>query len=323
VKILQDFASVAAPVKRTTSQSRENVEESDRPRKIQKTSGRVRKGLRHFSIQVCEKLRQKGSSTYNDIANLLVEEAKLDPIMTSLLDPKKHADEEKNIRRRIYDALNVLMAVGVIQRDNKLIVWKGVEFAGAGGICPGSAPSPPPVRVAVPIVSSNVGALAETRARIHTKKGVMEDAALQFIGLKTLIARHQVDPQEQKKLHPPFVVVDTARTTNISGEVSEDRQEMFVKYSDAFIISDDQMLLKTVGSDRAVLLQHADMQPLLPSLFPERSAELFASARTFPSLTLPLKAQDASPPPLRDANLLFTLSQRANSPQEEFQQEIV
>jgi len=148
----------------------------------------------------------------------------------------------------------------------------------------------------------------------------MEDAALQFIGLKTLIARHQGEPQEQKKLRPPFVVVDTAKSTNICGEISEDRQEMFVEYSDAFVISDDQMLLKTFGTERSALLQHADMQPLLPSLFPERTAELFHSPRTFPSLSLPTKAEGlgqegSSPLPLRDANLLFTLSQGASSPQ--------
>lgn len=34
--------------------------------------------------------------------------------------------EEKNIRRRVYDALNVLMAMGIITKDKKVIRWKGL-----------------------------------------------------------------------------------------------------------------------------------------------------------------------------------------------------
>jgi transcription factor Dp-1/transcription factor Dp-2 len=33
--------------------------------------------------------------------------------------------DQKNIRRRVYDALNVLMALGIIQKDKKDIKWLG------------------------------------------------------------------------------------------------------------------------------------------------------------------------------------------------------
>jgi hypothetical protein len=41
-------------------------------------------------------------------------------------DPSNQFDE-KNIRRRIYDALNVLMAINIITKDKKEIVWRGLE----------------------------------------------------------------------------------------------------------------------------------------------------------------------------------------------------
>lgn len=34
--------------------------------------------------------------------------------------------DEKNIRRRVYDALNVLMAMDIITRQKKDIVWRGL-----------------------------------------------------------------------------------------------------------------------------------------------------------------------------------------------------
>jgi hypothetical protein len=35
--------------------------------------------------------------------------------------------DEKNIRRRVYDALNVLMAMDIISKEKKEIQWKGLR----------------------------------------------------------------------------------------------------------------------------------------------------------------------------------------------------
>ena len=37
--------------------------------------------------------------------------------------------DEKNIRRRVYDALNVLMAMDIIGKENKDIFWRGLPSA--------------------------------------------------------------------------------------------------------------------------------------------------------------------------------------------------
>lgn len=71
------------------------------------------KGLRHFSAKVCEKVRSKRRTTYNEVADELVAEL------------RHGVADEKNIRRRVYDALNVLMAVGVFTKVKKDIFWRG------------------------------------------------------------------------------------------------------------------------------------------------------------------------------------------------------
>lgn len=38
--------------------------------------------------------------------------------------------DHKNIRRRVYDALNVLMAMEIIQKDRKEIRWTGLPSEG-------------------------------------------------------------------------------------------------------------------------------------------------------------------------------------------------
>lgn len=77
------------------------------------------KGLRHFSLKVCEKVKVKGTTTYNEVADELVAEE----IQNNSFD--KNCDQ-KNIRRRVYDALNVLMALQIISKDKKEIRWIGL-----------------------------------------------------------------------------------------------------------------------------------------------------------------------------------------------------
>ena len=79
------------------------------------------KGLRHFSMKVCEKVQSKMKTTYNEVADELVAE------FSNPDDPRFCADQaydEKNIRRRVYDALNVLMAMDIIAKEKKEIMWK-------------------------------------------------------------------------------------------------------------------------------------------------------------------------------------------------------
>lgn len=105
---------------RQQSTSHQNVSASSvaavqRKRKPEKAG----KGLRHFSLKVCEKVKVKGTTTYNEVADELVAEE----IQNNSFD--KNCDQ-KNIRRRVYDALNVLMALQIISKDKKEIRWIGL-----------------------------------------------------------------------------------------------------------------------------------------------------------------------------------------------------
>ena len=69
---------------------------------------RSKNGLKALSWKVKEIVERLGSSTYQEVADCLVREE---------IDLKA----EKNIRRRVYDALNVLIAVGVLQKYSKVV----------------------------------------------------------------------------------------------------------------------------------------------------------------------------------------------------------
>ena len=73
-------------------------------------------------MKVCEKVQAKGTTSYNEVADELVNEL-TDPHCAS---PTDQQYDQKNIRRRVYDALNVLMAMNIISKEKKEIKWLGL-----------------------------------------------------------------------------------------------------------------------------------------------------------------------------------------------------
>jgi hypothetical protein len=74
-------------------------------------------------LQVSLKVEAKGVTNYAEVADELVAEYKIESERAgqeiSLID-------QKNIRRRVYDALNVLRAMNVISKTKKEISWVGL-----------------------------------------------------------------------------------------------------------------------------------------------------------------------------------------------------
>eukprot|EP00611_Tribonema_gayanum_P009347 TRINITY_DN1915_c0_g1_i3.p1 TRINITY_DN1915_c0_g1~~TRINITY_DN1915_c0_g1_i3.p1 ORF type:complete len:384 (-),score=121.13 TRINITY_DN1915_c0_g1_i3:117-1169(-) len=111
-----------------------------KPRRARAAAKRCGKGLRHFSSKVSDQVQSRGTTTYIEVANHLVQEfhaAKVEEaadaaaIGADVPAPMNSVYEEKNIRRRVYDALNVLLALNIITRERKAIRWVGVptDFA--------------------------------------------------------------------------------------------------------------------------------------------------------------------------------------------------
>ncbi|KAI7864060.1 E2F/DP family winged-helix DNA-binding domain-containing protein [Spinellus fusiger] len=82
---------------------------------ILSTHLRASKGLRHLSKRVCENVARLGVTTYSEVAYQLALETKSLP-----------GYNQRNIRRRVYDALNVLTAMNIITKDKKEIRWLGI-----------------------------------------------------------------------------------------------------------------------------------------------------------------------------------------------------
>ncbi|KAK1313831.1 Transcription factor-like protein DPB [Acorus calamus] len=189
------------------------------------------RGLRQFSMKVCEKVECKGRTTYNEVADELV--AEFAEPNNSLAAPDQQQYDEKNIRRRVYDALNVLMAMDIISKDKKEIQWKGLPRTSLNDIEELKAE-----RMAV-------------KSRIEKKAAYLQELQDQYVGLQNLVKRNEElyasgnAPSGGVAL--PFILVQTRPHATVEVEISEDMQLVHFDFnSTPFELHDDSYVLKAM-----------------------------------------------------------------------------
>lgn len=130
-------------------------------------------GLRYYALRLCQYVKSKRVTSYQLVADHLVDDAQLD----SITDKNKMAAERKNVRRRVYDALNVLLAAQVIdRREDKTIRWIGF----------------PPTLGEIGSSSSVATIDDEIRQeRIGARRADIAQLALAIIGVRSLIDRNR------------------------------------------------------------------------------------------------------------------------------------
>ncbi|XP_056329712.1 transcription factor Dp-2 isoform X2 [Danio aesculapii] len=190
------------------------------------------KGLRHFSMKVCEKVQKKGTTSYNEVADELVAEF----THASSLMPADSVYDQKNIRRRVYDALNVLMAMNIISKEKKEIRWIGLPTNSAQEC-------------------RNLELEKQKRLeRIRQKRAQLEELILQQVAFKNLVQRNQASEASSRSSPPagsviqlPFIILNTDVRTVIDCSISSDKCEYLFNFDNTFEIHDDVEILKRMG----------------------------------------------------------------------------
>ena len=150
----------------------------------------------------------------------------------------------------MYDALNVLMAMEIIYKEKKSILWRGL-------------PSNTEQEHARLQMDLNSRGERMERKRLH-----LQDLVQQQISFKQLIARNRANLAAGRPLPPadsqialPFIVVNTKKETVVDCEMAEDKQEIFFNFSAPFEIHDDSETLKRMHMQRCASDQLAALVP--------------------------------------------------------------
>ncbi|XP_065175944.1 transcription factor Dp-1-like isoform X1 [Sycon ciliatum] len=223
------------------------------------------KGLKLFSTKVCEKVRQKGKTTYNEVADELVQEVQEE---RQGLTGEQQGFDQKNIRRRVYDALNVLMAIHIIAKEKKEIRWIGLPTNSA----------------------SECAKLEEEKRRaeerIAKKKRELQDVLLQQIAFSRLVERNKSMPQESppapnSSVRLPFLLLKTSKNTVIECSISNDRTEYSFDFDQPYEILSDadvmNMMRMSLGLADGTCTEEelAKARQLVPKRFVQYIDELY------------------------------------------------
>ena len=193
-----------------------------------KTSPAKMKGLRHFSMMVCKKVEEKGTTTYNEVADELVQK---------VIEERQKEDpngkfDEKNIRRRVYDSINVLLAMDVIAKDKKQITWKGL---------PSSA-------------QHDLQLLEREeqfrKEQVQSKRKALQEILLQHICFRNLVAHNkqrEAETLRAEKVPLPFVVVNSHKDATINCNMAPDMSSVGFEFDRSFEINYDYSILMRLG----------------------------------------------------------------------------
>jgi len=195
-------------------------------------------------------------------------------------------EDDKNVRRRIYDALNVLFALDIISKDRKQIRWNGIELAPGDELKALRAES------------------QKRRDRLDRKRATLENLALQFLGRKhvfvsntptrwtrrTIFIRsetaclivvfppnfrcHLSSLQRLNILTSPLRYVGPGLTNSCSLLVQVEhpkRSKLFMDFSQPFAVHDDNAIFEKIGRRLASSTPNivdSTLRACLPSYFP-------------------------------------------------------
>lgn len=81
---------------------------------------KLNKGLKMLSIVVRDIVIEKQTTTYKEVADIILRDTIRDEQLTSY-NKSEILKEEQNIKRRVYDALNVLISAGILLKDGKKV----------------------------------------------------------------------------------------------------------------------------------------------------------------------------------------------------------
>ncbi|KAK2090441.1 Transcription factor Dp-2 [Saguinus oedipus] len=227
------------------------------------------KGLRHFSMKVCEKVQRKGTTSYNEVADELVSEFTNSNNHLAADSFHPQAYDQKNIRRRVYDALNVLMAMNIISKEKKEIKWIGLPTNSAQEcqnleVIQGKSLTPRNCHSnwgeeKCKRVTKNIEKQRRIE-RIKQKRAQLQELLLQRndqIAFKNLVQRNRQNEQQNQgppalnsTIQLPFIIINTSRKTVIDCSISSDKLlqfEYLFNFDNTFEIHDDIEVLKRMG----------------------------------------------------------------------------
>ena len=197
-------------------------------------------GLKEISKRVMEIIKQSGKTTYKAISDQIVNEIS-----------EKSLKDEKNIRRRIYDSLNVMKSMRLFNRDKntKTIMWNyGQEFDPLDELEDKNEFNEKNKENKI-----DSGDIATLKKEIKEKSNKLELLRMELIGLKNVLERNAREKDkipEEQKLYFPFIVIEfpTNKDPKINVALNDNKTKAHFGFDEVISMYGDLDAVSKIGN---------------------------------------------------------------------------
>lgn len=188
-----------------------------------------RTGLKAFSAMILSILQKEKTIEYTKVADI---------IMTM----SEGTGDDKNVKRRVYDALNVMCAVDLIRKDRKMAYLIDNQMCSCEVEVERRF-----LRMGQSIVST-----PKLRERVEEKRKVLEETIKRKELLIKLIERNKERTllEEKEKLHLPFILISTKKKSKIDCETNDKRSYFKFIFTNPYKIHEDVHILKQIFGEK-------------------------------------------------------------------------
>ena len=191
---------------------------------------RSTRGLRHLTTLVKQLVCKHQPTSFKNVAVKLIDEL----VVT---DGPERVKEEKNVRRRVYDAINVLIAAGVLERDGRTVSWQK---------------SCDPIEINQKKCESE-----KFRKKIQEKSKVLQGVLNKYIAIQHLMHRNSKNMKNKPAIQFPFIMLSTPDIPKNTMSIRVNSKATFLqlKFSKTVTIFGDMDILFALNLHRLSLSQ--------------------------------------------------------------------
>ncbi|KAI5166498.1 transcription factor Dp-1 [Nematocida sp. ERTm5] len=198
-----------------------------------------RTGLKAFSAMILSIMQKEKSIEYTKVADIIMS-------MT------EGTGDDKNVKRRVYDALNVMCAVNLIKKEKKMAYLTDDQLC--------SCEEEVEKRLAT--LGQSIVSTPKLKERVEEKKRVLEETIKRKELLLRLIRRNsEREIEEKEKLHLPFILISTQKKSRIDCETNDKRSYFKFIFTSPYKIYEDVHILKQIFGDKSISLQTKEHYP--------------------------------------------------------------
>lgn len=165
------------------------------------------KGLKTLSCRVKHIVNGKKKTSYKEVAEQLIAETKTPGVILSVGGVSGQSREEQNIKRRVYDALNVLIAADILVKDNKVVYYR-VFYDTQKPKQVKDAPKQPGTDAGALKRDALLRELKRKKEQVEEKKELLRSLMVKGFAVDDILKRNAANPQANQKLVSlPFIMV--------------------------------------------------------------------------------------------------------------------